>query len=439
MRLLFVIFATSLLLCSQTTAEDWPQFRGPHGDGRSEATNLPTTWGGLFHPAAWETSVPGTGWSSPIVIGDRIWVTSAEPTALNTSALKEKLAGHVYGAYDFQADASVTLFAVELDASSGKILRRIDLLEEENPTPIHAANSYASPTPVTDGERVFCHFGSLGTVALAIDTGEIIWQRRLVVDDITGPAASPVLCDNRLILVRDGADRQYVVALDKFTGETIWRQPRPKIDVVEDKDRRGFSTPLIVQSGGRKQIITPTAQWVVAYDPETGGELWKARLAIGHALVPRPVYADGLVYVCSGYHKPELAAVRVDGTGDVTQTHIQWTYDRQVPLISSPIVAGGEIYFVSATGVLSCLDAKTGECLWRHRLPGNYVASPLLADGKLYFTSKEGTTTVIRSGREYHHLAENQLFGQTLSSMAVAGESLLIRTSSTLYCVRKTP
>jgi outer membrane protein assembly factor BamB len=177
----------------------------------------------------------------------------------------------------------------------------------------------------------------------------------------------------------------------------------------------------------------------VAYAAETGEELWKAELADGFAAVPRPVYADGLVYVCSGYPRAELAAVRVDGSGDVTKTHIAWTYDRQVPLISSPIIAGGEIYFVSTTGIASCLDTKTGECLWRQRLAGDYAASPLLGDGKLYFTSKQGVTTVIQPGREYGHLAENRIFGQTYSSMAVAGEALLIRTSSSLYSIRKTP
>ncbi len=435
--ILFVTALTALLFCGTSPGGDWPQFRGPSGDGHSAATNLPTTWGGFLEPPAWKTSLPGAGWSSPIVIGDRIWVTAAEQTALDTAALTEKLAAHPYGELEFQADAAVQLIAVELDSGSGEILRRLDLLEEENPTPIHIANSYASPTPVTDGQRLYCHFGSLGTVAIAIATGEIIWQQRFVVDDITGPASSPVLCDDLLVLVRDGCDEQYVVALDKLTGEAVWRQPRPPIDAVEGKHRRGFSTPLVIQRAGQKQIIAPTAQWVVAYAPATGAELWKARLATGHAVVPRPVYADGLVYVCSGYPKPEMAAVRVDGAGDVTETHIAWTYDRQVPLISSPVVAAGEIYFVSTTGIATCLDAKTGKEVWQHRLSGNFAASPLFADGKLYFTSQQGITTVIRPGRQYHELAQNQLFGQTMASIAVAGESLLIRTAPALYCVRK--
>ena len=436
--LVLVIFLLTLLVGSESTGADWTQFRGPSGDGHSDGKTLPTTWGGFLEPPDWKTSLPGTGWSSPIVIGDRIWVTAAEMTALNASALTAKLAEHPYGEIEFQTHDSVTLLAVELDAKSGAILRRLDLLEEENPTAIHVVNSYASPTPVTDGERVYCDFGSLGTVGFAIESGEIIWRQRFVVDDITGPASSPVLCDNCLILVRDGCDEQYVVALNKFSGDVIWRQQRPKIDAVDDKHRRGFSTPLLIQNAGQKQIIAPTAQWVVSYAPATGEELWKARLATGHAVVPRPVYAHGLVYICSGYHKSQLAAVRVNGTGDVTDTHIEWTYDRQVPLIASPIVAGGEIYFVSTAGIATCLDAITGERLWRQRLPGNFAASPLLADGKLYFTSTEGITTVLRPGREYHELAQNRLYGQTMASIAVGDGALLIRTSPILYCVRST-
>jgi len=440
MRIQFVMFVIFTLPPGPVGALDWPQFRGPQGDGRAQAKNLPTTWGGFLEPPAWQTPVPGTGWSSPIVIGDRIWVTADEQTALTAGALTEKLAGNPYGhPEEFQAHAAVQLLAVELDARSGKLLRRIDLLQVENPSPIHITNSYASPTPVSDGERLYCHFGSLGTVAVDIATGKILWQRRFAVDDITGPACSPVLCEHLLILVCDGCDEQYVVALDKLSGELIWRQARPRLEAVEGKHRRAFSTPLVVDHAGRKMIIAPTAQWVVSYNPADGAERWKAKLAEGHALIPRPVYSEGLVYVCSGYPKAELAAVRVDGAGDVTETHIAWTCDSQVPLISSPLVSGRELYFVSTLGVASCLDAQTGTRLWQERLPGNYSASPLWADGKLYFTSNEGITTVLRPGPRYQELARNRLFGETKASMAVAGESLLIRTASALYCIRKTP
>ena len=433
------LLIVACLLCLPAVAADWRQFRGPNGDGSAVAAkNLPHSWGELFDPPAWKTELPGLGWSSPIVIGGRIWVTASESTSLPAAAAASKLSKHKYGEEVFQTDASVKLFAIELDAANGKPLRRIDLTEVDDPTPIHVINTYASPTPVSDGKRLYCHFGSLATVAVTLETGKVLWKKRLLVDDITGPGSSPVLCDGRLILVRDGSDKQYVVALDSATGDVIWRRERPEIEVQDDRHRRSFSTPLVIHDGERKQVVAPAAQWVVSYDPSSGQELWKARFADGHAVVPRPVYSKGVVYVCSGYPKSKLAAIRVDGAGDVSETHVKWTYDRQVPLIASPVVVGGEIYFISTIGVATCLDASTGERLWQERLPGNHASSPLYADGKLYFTSKEGTTTVIRPGRTFEQIAKNQVYGQTMASMAVAGESLLIRTTSALYCLRKT-
>lgn len=270
-----------------------------------------------------------------------------------------------------------------------------------------------------------------------METGRVLWKQRFAVDEITGPGGSPVLDGDLLILGCDGADEQFLVALNKQSGETVWRMPRPKIDAVDGKLRRAFSTPLLVDYGGRRQLISPTAQWVVAYNPADGKELWRVNFRTGHAVVPRPVFRDGLVYVCTGYLKPVLWAVRVDGSGDVTETHVVWKCDRQVPEISSPVVVGAEIYFVSSIGVATCLDAQTGKRIWQHRLGGNFAASALAADGKLYFSSEEGTTIVLLPGREYRELARNQLFGRTLASLAVAGDSLLIRTDALLYCVRE--
>jgi hypothetical protein len=358
--------------------------------------------------------------------------------ALSADALADKLKQNPYNEEDqFQTHASVTLLAIELDLESGKILRRLYLFERDDPAPIHAANSYASPTPTTDGQRLYCHFGSLGTVAVSIDSGKILWARQYVVDDITGPGGSPVLCDDHLILVHDGADKQFVVALDKRTGREVWRQDRPPVDSPESKHRRGFSTPLLIEHQGRQQLIAPTAQWVVAYDPSSGDELWKVNFATGHAVIPRPVYSNGRVYVCSSYKNPELFAIRVDGSGDVTDTHVLWKYSKQVPQISSPLVCASGLYFVSNMGVVTCLDAETGTRLWHQRIAGNYSASPILAEEKLYFLSEEGITTVLRPGREFQLLAQNQLFGQTMASIAVAGQSLLIRTDPYLYCLRK--
>ena len=431
-----VLVAIFALRAAAVSAQDWPQFRGPSGDGCAMAKNLPERWGGFDAPA-WQTEIPGSGWSSPVVVGGRIWLTSAKQSALDEKGRKEKLAANPILTPDFQTHASATLLAIEVDAASGKVLRQIELFTAPDPKPIHAQNTYASPTPVTDGEHLFCHFGSLGTVCLELKSGKVLWNKILAVDEITGPGGSPVLWKDKLIFACDGTDQQFVIALDKLTGKEAWRTNRPPLEADDSKLRRAFSTPLVIAHAGKEQLIVPGAQWVCSYEPATGKEIWRANFGAGHAVVPRPVFKDGLVYICTGFMKPELWAIKVDGTGDVTDSHVVWTCEKQVPEISSPLASGGEIYFVSSKGVATCLDAKTGEPLWQQRLGGNFAASPLLADDKLYFTSQEGITTVLKPGRKYEELARNQLFGQTLASLAISGDSLLIRTQSQLSCIRR--
>jgi hypothetical protein len=437
--------AVVLCLWSAVTTDalcgaDWPQFRGPRGDGTATAQNLPLHWGGGFAEPLWQTEIPGRGWSSPVVVGERVWLTSAESLALPTAERQKKLEQGLYKEFQeqFQAHSAVTLYAIELNAATGELLRNIELFTCEDPAPIHATNTYASPTPVTDGQRLYCHFGSLGTVALDLASGRVVWHERFRLDDITGPGSSPVLWRDLLILPCDGVDQQFVAALDKHTGITVWNTARPPID-SEGKHRRAFSTPLVIEHAGREQVVVPAAQWVCSYDPASGGELWRVNFGTGHATIPRPVYRDGLVYVCTGYLKPQLWAIRVDGRGDVTDTHVAWRHQKQVPEISSPIVVGDELYFVSSLGVLTCLDAKTGQAHWQERLGGNFAASPIAADGKLYFTSQEGLTSVLAPGRKFHQLGRNQLIGQTMASPVVAGQSLLVRAERMLYCVGNPP
>jgi outer membrane protein assembly factor BamB len=436
MRIVLLIHVAALLPLVQLAAADWPQFRGPSGDGTSAARNLPTQWGGGFADPTWQVEIPGRGWSSPVVIGDRVWLTSAEAVALPTAERQRKLAEGFYKDFQeqFQAHSSVTLYAIEVNLKTGELLRELELFTCEDAAPIHATNTYASPTPASDGQRLYCHFGSLGTVALELANGRVVWHERFRVDDITGPGSSPVLWRDKLILPCDGADQQFVVALDKLTGQIAWKTPRPKID-LEGKHRRAFSTPLVVEHGGREQLIVPGAQWMCSYDPGTGEELWRVNFGDGHATIPRPVYRDGLVYVCTGYMKPQLWAMRVDGRGDVSESHVAWRYERQVPEISSPIVVGDELCFISTLGVATCLDAKSGRVHWQERLGGNFAASPIAADGKVYFTSQEGVTTVLAAGRDYKPLARNQLIGQTMASPAIAGESILIRADRKLNCI----
>ena len=311
------------------------------------------------------------------------------------------------------------------------------------PASSSTAFSNASPTPVADGKRLYCHFGSLGTCCLDLATGEIVWRRQLPIDEITGPGSSPVLvCDNtggRLIVPCDGADEQFVAALDAASGETIWRTARPPILASDNKLRRAFSTPLVVEHSGLTQAIVPGAQWVASYAVDDGRELWRVNIGDGHATVPRPVSHNGLVYVCTGFMKPQLWAIRLGGEGDVTQSHVVWRYEKQVPEIASPIVADDRLYFTSTLGVLTCLSAASGELVYQHRLGGNFSASPLFADGKLYFTSEEGLTTIVAPGGEYRELTRNRHFGQSKASLAVFGRALLIRSDPVLYCFGDPP
>lgn len=424
----------SLLCCQAGLAEDWWQFRGSNA-GHTSNPEVPIAWDGFLQDPVWRTSIPGKGWSSPIVVGKRIWLTSAEQVALDDTTVANTLAERPFQSKDFEAHASVSLFALELDAESGEILRRIDLFEHDAPTPVHWMNSYASPTPVTDGSRVFCHFGALGTACVDIATGDILWKRELKVEEITGGGASPVLGNDGLYLAFDGADQQFVIALDKQTGETKWKTDRPAIEVTDDSKRRSFSTPIIIESGGRTQLISLAAQWLVSYNPQDGSEWWRAKVGTGFAAVPTPVFDRDRVFICTGYSTPDMVAVSTTGSGDVSDSAILWRYSRQVPEISSPLVVGDELYFGSSKGIATCLDARTGEMVWQHRVGGNFAASPTYAEGRIYWTNTQGVTTVVKSAREYVELAKNEWFGETYASMAVYRGRLLLRTHPDLICL----
>lgn len=414
----------------------WPQFRGPRGDGHAAATGLPTNWN-AFRNIAWQTPLPGSGWSSPLIVGDRIWVTVAQPKTLPAEEQAKRLSKFpVEQSESLRAYGAVVLYAVELAADDGRVLRRIELFTCDDPPIIHHVNSYASPTPVTDGDFLYCHFGAVGTVSLEMKTGKIAWRRRFVVDEITGGGNSPVLVGERLIFACDGTDAQYVIALNKANGETLWKTNRPPIEAAEPKFRRAFSTPLLIELSGRRMVVVPGAQWVAAYDPSDGREIWRVNYGDGHAVVPRPVFGHGMVFCATGYPKPQLWAIRADGQGDVTESHVVWTHDRQAPEIASPILVDADLYMVSVIGVATCLDAHTGESRWQKRLGGNHAASPLWADGKLYFASEDGVVTVLKPGREYVELARNQSPGIHMASPAATGQSLFFRSSEGLYCVR---
>ncbi len=431
----------SLLLaafpCGQAIAEDWWQFRGPKS-GHVEQSKIPVQWGGDAGGPLWSAMIPGRGWSSPIVVGNRVWITSAEELAIESSRAAEKLAGLEFGAKDIVVDAAVTLFAIELDTASGEILRRIDLFDCKEPQPIHSMNSYATPTPTTDGELLICHFGAEGTACIELASGKILWKAKLFVDELTGGGASPVLWDDYLFLACDGADQQYLAALDKRTGETKWKVSRPPIEVIDDSHRRAFSTPIVVETEGRRQLISLAAQWLVSYNPVDGSEWWRAKVGTGYSLVPTPVFDRDRVFVCTGFTSPELVAVKTTGSGDVTDSAILWRYSRQVPDVSSPIVVGDQIYFGSALGIITCLDSETGALNWQHRVGGKFAASPIYSNDRIYMTTSGGVTTVFKPGREFVELATNEIFGETYASFGVYQESLLLRSHPFLYRIGET-
>ena len=419
---------------SRIAPDDWPQFRGPRGDGLSTAVDLPLTWSETKN-ITWKRAVAGRGLSSPVVLGGRIWMTTALETAATNEEKAKQLTGRKYkGA--LAVAMTISLRVLGFDRKTGKLLHNVEVFRVNGPDPIDKRNSYASPTPVAEPGRVYCDFGTYGTVCLDSSTGKIIWKRRLPIDHQVGPGSSPILCDDLLVLVRDGRDAQYVTALKKQTGKTVWKTNRPPID-SDNEFKKGFSSPLLFKADGRRQIVVPGAKWVVSYDPPTGKQLWQVEYGKGYSNVPTPVFGHGLAFVCTDFPGNQLWAIRVNGRGDVTGSHVVWKMKKQMPKKTSPLLVGGEIYTVSDGGVATCLDGRTGASLWTRRIGGNYAASPVCAEGRIYYFSEEGKTTVIRSGRKLKTLAENHLKGRVMASPAVAARAIFLRTDTHLYRIEK--
>lgn len=416
-------------------AQEWPQFRGPEGQGVVGELNLPDEFGEETN-LRFKIAVPGKGWSSPVVSQGICWLTTAVPTEVDPGRVAEVKAERLKGnpmAGQLEILESVSLRAIAIDLATQRVLRDVELFTIKNPEPIHSLNSYASPTPVIAGGRLLCHFGNLGTAAVELATGKVLWKTRLPVEHSVGPGSTPVVVDNRLIIPCDGTDQQFVAALDVATGKELWRVPRPRMSGENGDFHKAFSTPLVIHDGTRRQVIIPGAQWVVAYDPETGKTLWQVRHGDGFSNSPRPVFSHGLVLVCTGYMNHELVAIRVDGEGDVTDTHVKWRVNKQVPPMSSPVVVGDLLFMVSDQGVVSCLDVATGAVHYRERLAGNYSASPLAVGGRILFLSRSGDASWVEAKPEWKLRRTNHLEGQLMASPAVVAGTLLVRSDSHLY------
>jgi len=389
-------------------AEEWPQFRGPTGQGHSTEVGLPLEWSESRN-IAWKVPVDGSGWSSPVVAGGRVWLTAARPSGRS----------------------SVSLRAMAFDVATGRVVVDTEVFKVSTATALNPKNSRASPTPIVDGDRVYVHFGPDGTAALTT-AGAVLWTKKLPYEPQHGGGGSPALYRDLLIVNCDGnGDEAYVIALDTRTGQTRWRKDRRR------PAAQAYSTPLIIRSGERDLAISVGAFRAVAYDPNSGDEIWRVGYDDGFSNVPRPVFGAGLVFIATGFNSPTLIAVRPDGRGDVTRSHVAWTVSRGAPYTPSPLLIDTRLYYVSDTGVLTCADAASGRILWQQRLGGNYSASPVYADGRIYYSSEEGVTTVIGGGPTFQKLAVNTLDEPTLASIAVSGGAMFIRSEGHLYKVAK--
>ena len=406
---------------------DWPEFRGPLGNGMvtqpGEAPRgLPLQWSETEN-VKWKTAIHDKGWSTPVVLDGQAWMTTATPEG-----------------NDF--------FAVCVDAETGKILCDQKLFHCDTPEPLgQDVNCYASPSPVVEPGRVYVHFGSYGTACLDTATFKVIWQRTdLPCRHYRGPGSSLYIWKDLLYLTMDGVDVEYVAALDKLTGKTVWKTDRTTTWLdVDDKGqkqrdgdfRKAFTTPLVIEAAGKTQLISPGSYAAFSYDALTGQELWKVHHA-AYSPAVRPVFGNGILYIMTGRGKAELWAMRPDGTGDVTDTNILWKADGKIiPNESSPLLVDGLLYLVSGDGLVTCFDAATGAQLWSEKIGGNYMASPIYADGRVYCFSNQGKTTVLKAGRTYEVLATSKLDNGFMASPAVTGKALILRTKTDLYRVEQ--
>ncbi|MBI3411920.1 MAG: PQQ-like beta-propeller repeat protein [Planctomycetes bacterium] len=409
--LLALASLSSIAFLTSSRAEDWREFRGPTGQGLYDGKGLPIEWSTTKN-VAWKQAIPGRGWSSPIVLDGRVYLTSA----IAVSSSKDQ-----------------SLKAMALDAGSGNVLWKTEVFRQDGAKApnIHPKNSHASPSPVTDGKRFYVHFGHQGTACLDLD-GKVVWRNRdLRYAPVHGNGGSPILVGDKLIFSCDGGDKQFVVALDTATGKPRWKTERKSTAVK----KFSFSTPLAIAVDGKTQIISPGSDAVVAYDAASGSELWRAKYD-GYSVIPRPVFGLGMVFLSSGYDNPKLYAIKVDGKGDVTESHIAWTLAKNAPHTPSPLLVDAELYTISDRGMASCIDARTGTIHWQERLGGNFSASPLHADGRIYLQSEDGATTVIRAGTKFEKVGESRLEERTFASYAVADGAIYLRTEKHLYRIQ---
>lgn len=392
-------------------AEDWMRFRGPNGQGVSSEKDLPVNWSDTEN-VAWKTNIPGHGWSSPIVYQNHVFLTTS-------------------------AEDGVSCRLICINRKEGHIIWNKEIHRQKT-GPMRKQNSYATPTPVTDGEKVYTVFHD-GTVVAVDFTGNTAWKNDEVdFFSLHGLGASPILVDNQVVMTFDGSSREetkvgwkmpwkeaVILSLDTQDGSVKWKGRR-------GESRVGHVTPILVNDG--TQLVSAGGDRVQGFDATNGQRVWSI-YSQGEGVTPSPVVGDGLIFTSSGFEAPTLRAIRLGGMGDVTETHIAWEQTRGVAAMPSLLHVSPFLYSISRDNILYCLEAKTGDIVWRERLNGNHWASPVYADGRVYILSEEGTTVVIRPGKEYIEIARNDLDETCFASMAVSKGQFFIRSDKHLFCI----
>lgn len=400
-----------LSISQSALAENWVRFRGPNGQGISSEQNLPLRWSAEEN-VAWKTPIPGVAWSSPIVFEDRVFLTTA-------------------------TEEGVSCRVICVDRRSGEVQWNTEV-HRQVPGPKRQQNSYATPTPVTDGKRVYAVFYD-GT-AVAVDfEGKRVWKNSEVkFHSLHGLGASPVLSGDQIIMPFDGSspdektvgwkvpwEQAVVVAFDAADGSIRWKGQR-------GPSRVGHVTPILINDGAA--IVSAGGDKVQAFDTESGKRIWSI-YSQGEGVTPSPVLGEGIIFTSSGFEEPTIRAIRLGGRGDVTKTHIAWEQKRGVPVLASPLYVPPHLYTITRDNILHCIDAATGDVVWVERLRGAYSASPVLAEGRIYIMSEEGVTIVLKPGAKYDEIARNTLEEGCLASMAVSQGQFFIRSADNLFCI----
>ena len=431
-----LLFAAALAFVSTSlSAAEWPEWRGPGGQGHAQATGLPVSWSETKN-VTWKTELPGRAWSSPVIEGKHIWLTTAIETLAKKEDADRRLKANT-GNQPLTVLEKVEFRALCVDRDSGKLTQNILLLTAREPQWVHALNSYASGTPVIEDGKLFCHFGAMGNACLDTRTGKVLWtDTTLVVQHENGPGSTPVIWKNLMLFHLDGSDQQFIAALDKRTGKLAWKTPRSGEMNKDPQLRKSYGTPLVLTLNGKEQLVSPASDWLYSYD-ESGKELWRVKYGmLGFSLTPRPVAGHGMIFMSTGFMKAQILALKYQG---LEKPEIAWRYDKGAPTMPSPLLVGEELYFANDGGIFTCLDAKTGAEHYRERLGGNYSASPTFADGKIYVHNREGLTTVIKPGKQFEVLEKNQLPGKIFASLAAVDHALYLRTDTALYRIESKP